>query len=162
MRYVINILTYMYPFHTGQASPIQRSVPSSEIPHYYGTIERRLFMAGAIIMLVAALFHHDSLPVSGFVSLLGVVFFVIVAGLVSPRQRFSSVLNTVVAASAVVLFGYQAIVLRNVASAAYEEPLFWINTILALTFFFALYYSMKTMRWRFSKGPSNLTTNTRI
>lgn len=103
------------------------------VSHYYGDIVRKLFLAAGVIMLV-------SLPAT--ISLLAVLAVTIVAGLTNPRQMWVMWLNAAVSLAGIVAFEYHAIL----SSGTDPAWLFVVDQVLALLFFFALYYSIKTLR----------------
>ncbi len=113
------------------------------LPHYYGDTVRKLFLVAGIIMLVTLPFFSKSLPQPLFISLLAIVVITTFAGFTSPRSFFIVILNALVSLIALLFFEYYAVIS---ASGGIDEPLFLINQILALISFFALYYSLKTVR----------------
>ncbi len=111
---------------------------------YHGTFVRKLFLAGAIIMLLTLPSLNPLLPVPAFVSVMAILVIGFIAGLTNPKQTSVTALNTIVAAIAFVVFEYYAIDSIRLMQATPE--LFWINQLLAINFFVAMYYSSKTLR----------------
>lgn len=120
--------------------------------HYYGDIVRRLFLAGGVVLLVLIPWQKDIFPVGSFGLIFLVIIFAIIAGLTNSRKRWIATLNVVTAALALLIFGYFAI-----DAYTREEDKFSIffiaRQILALLFFFALYYSAKTLRGSLVRDP---------
>jgi hypothetical protein len=116
----------------------------------------RVLLTG-MIMLVGLFFFSEFLPTPLSPSLIAIVGIVVVAGFMSPRQKWLSLVNTALALLGTLIFSYEAFVTRAAARAGYyPDVLPWINLLLAVTFFFTLYFSVKTLRWRFGKGRERL------
>jgi hypothetical protein len=144
----------MDPFASQSAESL---LAKSRAHHYYGDIERTLFILGGLVMLVGLFFFYQYLPFPSYISLLAIVILVIIAGLLSPRQKWLAVVNMVIAALGSLIFGLQAFVTRLEADMGYfPAALPWVNLAIALIFLFALYFSTKTLRWRFAKGKERL------
>lgn len=114
----------------------------SQWPHYYGDAVRRLFFFAGIIMLIT-IPSKNLLPAHIFVSLVSILIVDLAAALTNPRQRWIIIFDAVVAAVGLITFEYNSIVSYDTA-----DPVFWINQILALIFFLAFYFSIKTIRAR--------------
>lgn len=112
--------------------------------HYYGNLVRRLFLAGAIVMLLALPFLNYLLPIPLFCSLLAIIILSVVAGFTSPWRKWAIVMDEVIAIVAVLIFEYYAVNYYVKYSAA--SSLFLINQLLALDFLIALYFNTKTLR----------------
>ncbi len=115
--------------------------------HYYGDTIRRLFLAAGIIMIITLPFFSALLPFPVVISSIGVLIIGFVAGMTSPRQSWVIILNLLVSVAGLALFEYYAV------SAYHIQPqtqttglLFWTDELLALIFFFTLYFSGKTLR----------------
>lgn len=121
---------------------LRSPAPPRAITHYYGDIVRRLFLAAGVIMLVATPFFAQFLPVPAVLSLLAVLAISVAAGLTNPLQRWAMLLDVAAALIGLVVFEYHAI------SRFAEMPplLFMVDQVLAVIFFFALYFSVKTVR----------------
>ena|SRR3989344_1853608 len=117
---------------------------SPKVPHYYGDVVRKLFLAAAVIMLVTLPFFNERLPVSVMVSLLIIVGIGLFAGITNPVKFWPAFIDTAVSIVAVVVFEYYAVVFYQTYSA--KDALFWLNQGLAVMFMFALYFSTKTFR----------------
>lgn len=122
--------------------PRLKLAPPTAFSHYYGDRVRQLFLVGGVIMLIGIPFFNDYLPVPAIISLSAALLVVIVAGLTNPLQRWVMFIDVPVSLIAALSFEYHAI------SRIGDIPwlLFGIDQILALLFFFALYFSTKTLR----------------
>lgn len=121
-------------------------------PHYYGDNVRRMFLSAGVIMLVGLPFFADKLELTVFAATLGIVIIGIFAGLTSPRQRSIMIFDTCVAAAASIVFELYAIdEYRRTGSI---DAYFFFNQILAILFFVALYFSVKTFRSMLSDQES--------
>ena len=113
--------------------------------HYYGDIVRKLFLAGAALMLVALPFFQSLIPFSLSVSIFAALVIVLCAGLIAPTQKWITALNMLVAAGAIGIFEYYA----ATAYIATHIAFFTVTQILAIIFLAAFYYSVKTVRGTF-------------
>lgn len=116
--------------------------------HYYGDIVRQLFIAGGVVMVLTLPFYKNVLPVPTFIAVLAIIIIDIAAGLTNPRQPWVMKLDLGISLIAATVFEYHAVT-------GYEsqlEPLFWITQGLAVIFFFALYFSIKSARGAFLQG----------
>lgn len=106
-------------------------------------------------MLVAFPFVRTIIPtVSVYVSIFAALTFVFVAGLQSPRQRWSSMLDVLVAGVGVVAFGVHGIQAYAEVSLDMRHLLFFVvNQLLSLFFLIAFYYSTKTLRAMYGSAP---------
>ena len=131
------------PYDAPQYEPVSRNLPPpTALPHYYGDIVRKLFMAAGVIMLISLPFFREFLPVPTLLSLAAILIVSIVAGLTNPMQRWVMALDSFTALVGLFAFEYYAI------SRYGDIPwlLFGTDQLLAIIFFFALYYSVKTFR----------------
>jgi hypothetical protein len=129
------------------------------VPHYYGDIERRLFMAAGAIMLFGIFNFRPYIAAPLYLSVLGIVVLVTAAGMISPHQRWLAVGNAFIALTGTVIFGFAAADDRayfTVYESALPAALAWTDLALAMIFLTALYFSVKTLRWRFTKGKIQL------
>ncbi len=117
--------------------------------HYYGNLVRRLFLGGAILMLLTLPFLNALLPVPLFYSLLIIIVLSLVAGFTSPVKRWAIALNEAIAIIAVLSFEYYAVTYYVMYSAG--SSLFLVNQLLALDFLIALYFNTKTLREMISR-----------
>lgn len=116
--------------------------------HYHGGTVRRLFLLGGIIMLLALPFTFSKLSILIFtISLFAVLVVGVGAGFMSPTQKWVVVLDLFISAFAFVVFEFVAV--DEYVAEHTLGFIFWVNQVLALIFFFALYYTSKTLRGRF-------------
>lgn len=115
-----------------------------KIRHYYGDIVRRLFIVGALIMLVGLPFFNILLPVHVFFSILAIVIITVVAGIMNPIHKTMAIIELFVSIIALLIFEYYAV--GYFTSFGRWHPLFLINQGLAILFFAAVYFSSKTLR----------------
>ncbi len=120
-----------------------RHPKSSLTLHYHGEIVRRLFMAGGAALLVSLPLVRDVLPLNTSVLLILVLLLAILAGITNPKQTWVIVSDVVVAAIALIIFEYYAI--SSITHNGTNIVIF-IRQILAINFFFALYFAAKTLR----------------
>ncbi|MDO8482630.1 MAG: hypothetical protein Q7S86_02315 [bacterium] len=120
--------------------------------HYYGELVRKFFLFGGVVMLVSLPFFSDLIPASPTFSLLAVVAISLAAGLINPLMRSAVLFNIVVSIVAMLIFEYQAIRLYGTLTLATEGVFFFINQVLALNFFLATYYGVKSARGFLMKG----------
>ncbi len=112
------------------------------ISHYYGDSVRLLFLSATVLMLVGAPLYTDDLASQSLAIIIGALALVVIAGLMSPRMRFAKVLG---AACSVI----GAAVYETWALSGYSVTpgyVFLLREFIALIFFFALYFSLKTVR----------------
>lgn len=118
--------------------------PPALVPHYYGDIVRKLFLAAGVIILLALPFIDSLLPLPATILLLVVLATSVVAGLTNPKQLWVMVLDIAVALIGIIAFEGHAITRSD------GDPVwvFVVDQVLALLFFFALYFSIKSLRGR--------------
>ena len=117
---------------------------SQNMFHYYGNLVRRLFLVGALVMLISLPFLNSLLPVPLFYSLLAIIVLSLVAGFTSPVKKWAIIINELLAILAVLAFEYYAV--GYYVQYAGWSWLFAVNQLLALNFLVALYYNTKTLR----------------
>jgi uncharacterized membrane protein len=117
----------------------------SRATHYYGDTVRKLFLGAGIAILVFLPFNKDFLSSYFFLLVCCILVFALLAGLTSRKRRWSIIADLVIAAIALVGFEIAAIAQYS-GNGKFFDPisLFWQG--LALNFFFALYFSCKTLR----------------
>jgi len=120
--------------------------------HYYGDSVRVLFVLGGLIMIVSYPFFASFIHTSVVAYILGCITLAVFGGLMNPKQKWIMVLNTIIPIVAFVVFEYTAVqTYLNLSSTTGKTlvAFFWVNQILALIFFFAAYFSTKTLRGTF-------------
>ena len=120
--------------------------------HYYGRQVRGLFVAGALIMLVTLPMFSSLIPIGNAFSLFMIVAVGLIAGLLSPLSRVVIIAGTIVAILGGIVFEYEAIATFWLIDSPIRWWFFAVNQLLAVLFFFALYYSGKTLRGVFLTG----------
>lgn len=118
--------------------------------HYHGDAVRKLFVAGAAIMVATLPFVNSNLPVPLSVSLIAIITIGLFAGLTNPLQRWVAILNTLIAVFASFVFAYYAV--DSYVNFSIKSLLFWTDWTLALVFFASLYYATKTLRGMILQG----------
>ena len=126
-----------------QKKNLERSGASK---HYYGDITRQLFVLMAFIMLVSTPFFHDRLPISASVSIIGVLVLAVVAGLTNPKLRSVIIFDFIVSLFVFLIFGVESVSSYQVSVDSY----FYANLALSIIALFALYFSSKTLRGKFT------------
>ncbi|MEK7649459.1 MAG: hypothetical protein AAB367_00645 [Patescibacteria group bacterium] len=116
--------------------------------HYYGDIVRQLFVAAGVIMVLTLPFYKYILPVPSLIAVLAIIIVDVAAGLTNPRQAWVMKLDLGISLIAATVFEYHAVT----GYASQLDPLFWITQGLAVIFFFALYFSIKSTRGAFLQG----------
>ena len=116
-----------------------------KLEHYYGDTIRALFLIGAVFMLIALPFTTPLIPFPIYFSIAVVLVLGFLAGITNPLLPFISFLNVLASILGAIAFEYTAIQSLS-AQSALAFIFFFINQILALVFFIALYYSVKTLR----------------
>ena len=113
-----------------------------ESEHYYGDTVRKLFLAGAIVMILTYPFFSPFVPQSPAFMIIAIVLLAVMAGTTSPKQHWMAAVDIAVSLFAVVFF-------ENHAITFVRTPLTWIfltDQLLVLIFIIALYLSVKTCR----------------
>lgn len=121
--------------------------------HYYGDIVRKLFLAGAIIVILVYPFFNSLAPASpslltgSVFMIIAIVLLAVLAGLTSWRGPWTVALDIAVSIFELVFF-------ENHAIAFVKTPPIWIfltDQLLALIFITALYFSVRTLREMLSR-----------
>ena len=121
--------------------------------HYYGDIVRKLFLAGAIIVILVYPFFSSLevpspfIPAGSVFMITAIVLLAILAGLTSWRGRWTAALDVAVSLFEVVFFEDHAITFV-------KTPPIWIfltDQLLALIFITALYFSVRNLRGMLSR-----------
>ena len=117
------------------------------ISHYYGDLVRRLFLVAGVILILSLPFFKNFVPFPIAASAVGVLTIGFLAGMTSPRHDLVVALDVLISIAGLVLFEYYAVQAYPVAASSQDAALFfWTNELLAVLFFFALYFSAKTLR----------------
>jgi hypothetical protein len=117
-------------------------IEEPSIPHYYGDTVRTLFLVAGVIILGTLPFYKNLLPFGTGVLTVFVVLLALGAAVMNPFQKWIVYVDTLVAAVAVFLFEYTAIVWYGIDPTLLSV----IRQALAIIFLFSLYYNGKTLR----------------
>ncbi len=111
--------------------------------NYINTI-RSLFVLAAVVMVVTLPFFYNRLKIDFYLLAIFIVGISLLAGFTSVRRQWTSILDMGVSIFGLVFFEYYAVV----AYLNYwvSDGWFWVNEVLAVIFFFALYFSTRTLR----------------
>ncbi|OGG48186.1 hypothetical protein A3D66_02670 [Candidatus Kaiserbacteria bacterium RIFCSPHIGHO2_02_FULL_50_9] len=127
--------------------PKPSSPPTPLTIHYYGDIVRALLLAAGAIVLVFSPSHPELMPLGTLPVVIVILLSVLLAGLTSPKQIGVMFANAAVSALGIVFFEYIAIVhYQNVHDIS--NIVFILQQLIAVIFFFALYYASKSIRGR--------------
>ena len=118
--------------------------PRRDIPHYYGNESRALFVAGAVVLIIAQSTGAD-LPLSTGAGVLAAVLLVVAAGITNPAQGWIHWLNAFISIYGVILFGTTAISHYRSGISIFNPSFFYIEA-LALIALIALYFTTRTIR----------------
>ena|SRR3989344_4730202 len=116
--------------------------------HYHGDSVRILFVIGGLIMIVSYPFFSSLISAPIPLAIIGCIALAVFGGLMNPRQKWIMALNMIISVGAFVAFEYYAVyAYLNLSPAeSLHVAFFWTNQILSLLFFFAAYFSTKTLR----------------
>jgi len=115
---------------------------TANIPHYFGNVVRRLFILNGAIVLLALPFFPNFLPLPSLVSTTAVVFLIIFAAMTNPMLPTINKTNVVISAVGLIIFENMAI--ASYGNVVIEQSL--VYQALAVSFFFSLYFGVKTFR----------------
>ena len=109
---------------------------------YYGDVVRKLFISAAILTFLVYPFLSAFLPQQPSFMILAVVILSVMAGLTSSKGHLAVIIDIIISLFAVIFFENHALIYVK----ALPRAIFVADQILTLIFFFALYYSVKTLR----------------
>lgn len=127
-------------------------------PHYYGDIVRKLFLAGGVIALVFRPIYPDLIPLNSFLFIIAMLVIAIIAGITNPEKYWTMISDLVIAGIAFIIFEYSAV--SKYTTVNNLTFLFLVQQSLGLIFFFALYYSSKTVRAMYLKKQGSAAEKT--
>ena len=110
--------------------------------HYYGDIVRILFLTASFLMMVTLPIFQDRIPYPILFSIFGILILGIIGGFINPRQKVVIVISILVALGAFAFFEYYAVI----CDCSIIDPYFLTNQVLAMIFFAALYFGIKSLR----------------
>lgn len=114
------------------------------IPHYHGHIVRRLFVLAGIIMLLGLPFFAMVVKGGVFMAISGILVLGLYAGLTTPKHTW--IMWGDVVLSAIGSFTFEVLAIGLYDSGTSVTSYFIFNQALAIVFFLALYFSVKTFR----------------
>ncbi len=112
--------------------------------HYYGDIVRICFVTGALLMLVTLPFFVSRLQLPLFGSIVFIIVLILFAGATTPKQLWTVLLDWIISLTAVIIFEYYAVA-TYIGNSLFDWFV-WVNQLLAIIFFIALYFATKTLR----------------
>jgi len=115
---------------------------TSDISHYFGNIVRRLFILNGIIVLLVLPFFKEFLPVPSLVSTTAIVFLIIFAAMTNPLLPWVNKTNVLI--SMIGLISFENLAIISYGRVAFEQSI--VYQVLAIIFFFSLYFGVKTFR----------------
>ena len=128
------------------------------IQHYYGDVVRVMFIAAGLLMLISLPYFTDLnlIPVPLFVAVGAILLVSVLAGVMNPLQPVLMFFNLIVSLSGFAIFESYAVE----SYLANQALFFLVNQLLAALFFFALYYSTKTLRGYFLRKKQSPLSDT--
>lgn len=123
------------------------STSEKPIPHYYGDTVRRFFLACGLVMLLTLPFVATRVPYGLVNAIALIVLLAIFSGVTNPRVKAIMVLDLSISAIGFIYYAYYAaiIYLQN----SVNDILFWVDLVISVFFFFALYFATKSVRGEF-------------
>lgn len=115
--------------------------------NYYSKATQSIFMVAGILMVFTFPYFIKYFKTEGLALMFAMVLLAVLAGMSSSKNSLFMKFNSLVAILGFVLSAYRGVVIffRGV-----EEPLaifsFWTHQLLALLFFFAIYFSVRALR----------------
>lgn len=120
------------------------TLEKSEIPHYHGDGTRALFVAEAIVLVVAQS-TGAALPLSSVGAVVLAIILVIAAGITNPAQSRIHWINALLAVGGTFLFGISAIRHYRDGTGFFDGTFIYVE-LLALLSLIALYLTTRTIR----------------
>jgi hypothetical protein len=127
--------------YTWKYAPYHKKPQSHKVVLYFGDTVRQLFLACGVIMLAGLPFFHTYIRISNFVLILGIVIVAIFAGLTNPKKKIFLFFDILI--SIIGTFAFEGIA---IASFFVSNWYFTFNQIIAILFFIALYFAVKSYR----------------
>lgn len=124
---------------------MNEELDTTKVPHYYGDKFRVLLLCAASLMLVALPSVTSEIGMPVMFSIVGILLLVLAAGLTNPQQRWVAGLNTIIATVGFLLFESYAVSVFQ-EQGAYDR-FFITNLVIGFIFLFAVYFSVKTLRF---------------
>lgn len=116
--------------------------------HYHGYRIRVLFVITGIIMAATLPIFSSLINLPVTISLIAIVSLAILGGFLNPIQKWIIFIDTIVSVIAFITFEYYAVntYLHFSPNVSLHIYFYWVNQIMALIFFLAVYLSIKTLR----------------
>lgn len=130
--------------HPDDGSIKKRPILLPGLKHYYGDITRKFFLLGGVLMIFFAPLYPNLLPVNNLFVVVGAIGLSVFAGITNPKQFWVNIVDTILAVLSFVIF--EAAIFQGHSGEPWLNMLFLVRQAIALIFFFALYYSVKTLR----------------
>src|SRR3989344_5730655 len=111
---------------------------------YFGDTIRYLLITISTIMLITLPYANRSVPFHFILSILGVLTVGVCAGLTNARWQWSLLLDALVSAGGLLFFETYAVIIHRYGHTSFFMLL--LSQLLALLFFFAMYFSIQTFR----------------
>ncbi len=120
---------------------VRRPFPTYFARHYYGDVVRSLFLAAGVILILGAAFGEG--PLTPLWTTLTALALALFAGITNPRRRSIAIVDLLIAIGGLLIFAYSALALYQGGA---DTISIFERSVLALLFFFALYYSARALR----------------
>jgi len=118
--------------------------PHHVIPHYHGDGVRAIFVASAVLLIVAKSTGAE-IPLSTFGTVVVAVILVVAAGVTNPASRGIHWLNATLAIIGTLLFGRTAVNHYSAGTNIADTSFLFVEA-LALLSLIALYFTTRTIR----------------
>lgn len=115
-----------------------------EIPHYHGDEARVVFVASAVVLIIAQSVGAE-LPLSTFGSVVAAAVLVIAAGVTNPAQTGIHWFNALLSLTGTILFGTTAVDHYRTGTSFFDPSFIYVEA-LALLSLAALYLTTRTIR----------------
>lgn len=119
-------------------------LPARRIRHYHGDNVRGLFVAGAIVLIVAQSMGAE-LPLSTTGAVVAAIVLAVTAGITNPGAKWIHWINEIIAVWGTLLFGTSAVEHYR-SGFGLLDPTFIYIEALALLSLGALYFTTRTIR----------------
>lgn len=123
---------------------IERKTREQQFPHLYTRTVRRLLFTAGLLMVVGLPFFAKLVAMPPFIGVLATVAIVTLAGLTNPDMKQIMYLDAISSFFGFLFFEYIAV--RHYLSISGVDLLFLFNQTLAVVFFLALFFCIKTIR----------------
>lgn len=118
--------------------------------HYHGDRIRVLFVLTGLLMVATLPVFNVLVNVPITISMVAIVALAVLGGFLNPAWKWIIYVDAVVSILAFMAFEYYAV--HTYMNSSLDIPInfyfYWVNQVLAILFFFAMYLSVKTVRGR--------------